>query len=152
MSCILVICCNSYVQGIWFVILIGVYFLQVKNKPWLPWVYTWIWHHHEQGLSNILTQNLDNFLFKKTILHLKRFLRKKLFFIKKWTKLPALTVPSTRQLYTLHQGVLHAPPGSSTPSSRLFLPPLVFSTPYKSVFYTLYLRFLTLHQRGLPVL
>jgi hypothetical protein len=23
-------------------------FLQVKNKPWLPWVYSWIWHHREQ--------------------------------------------------------------------------------------------------------
>ncbi len=23
-------------------------FPQVKNKPWIPWVYTWSWHHHEQ--------------------------------------------------------------------------------------------------------
>jgi hypothetical protein len=22
--------------------------LQVKNKPWPPWVYSWIWHHREQ--------------------------------------------------------------------------------------------------------
>ncbi len=21
---------------------------QVKNKPWHPWVYSWIWHHREQ--------------------------------------------------------------------------------------------------------
>jgi hypothetical protein len=26
------------------VTLTGVYFLQVKNKPWHPWVYTWFWH------------------------------------------------------------------------------------------------------------
>ncbi len=23
-------------------------FLQVKNKPWIPWVYTWSWHRCEQ--------------------------------------------------------------------------------------------------------
>ncbi len=23
-------------------------FLQVKNKPWLPWVYSWIWHRPKQ--------------------------------------------------------------------------------------------------------
>jgi hypothetical protein len=26
---------------------------QVKNKPWLPWVYTWIWHCHEQLLQSL---------------------------------------------------------------------------------------------------
>jgi hypothetical protein len=26
----------------------GVYFSQVKNKPWIPWVYTWSWHRREQ--------------------------------------------------------------------------------------------------------
>ncbi len=25
-------------------------FSQVKNKPWLPWVYSWIRHRHEQFL------------------------------------------------------------------------------------------------------
>jgi hypothetical protein len=29
-------------------ILIDVHFSQVKNKPWLPWVYSWIWHHRKQ--------------------------------------------------------------------------------------------------------
>ncbi len=38
----------SCIQGICFVILIGVYFSQVKNRPWLPWVYSWIWHRCEQ--------------------------------------------------------------------------------------------------------
>ncbi len=37
----------SCIQGIWFIILIGVYFSQVKNKPWHPWVYSLIWHHRE---------------------------------------------------------------------------------------------------------
>ncbi len=54
-SCNVMCSCNMlaipYVQGNWFIILIGVYFLQVKNKPWLRWVYTWIWHHHGQYLS-----------------------------------------------------------------------------------------------------
>ncbi len=26
-------------------------FLQGKNKPWLPWVYSWIRHHRETGTS-----------------------------------------------------------------------------------------------------
>ncbi len=25
-------------------VITGVYFSQVKNKPWIPWVYTWFWH------------------------------------------------------------------------------------------------------------
>ncbi len=29
-------------------IITGVYFSQVKNKPWIPWVYTWSWHCREQ--------------------------------------------------------------------------------------------------------
>ncbi len=29
-------------------IITGVYFSQVKNKPLIPWVYTWFWHCHEQ--------------------------------------------------------------------------------------------------------
>ncbi len=29
-------------------VITGVYFLQVKNKPWIPWVYTWSWHRPEQ--------------------------------------------------------------------------------------------------------
>jgi hypothetical protein len=29
-------------------IVTGVYFSQVKNKPWIPWVYTWSWHRREQ--------------------------------------------------------------------------------------------------------
>ncbi len=29
-------------------IMIDVYFSQVKNKPWLPWVYSWIGHHRKQ--------------------------------------------------------------------------------------------------------
>ncbi len=29
-------------------IITGVYFSQVKNKPWIPWVYTWSWHRREQ--------------------------------------------------------------------------------------------------------
>jgi hypothetical protein len=28
-------------------IITGVYFSQVKNKPWIPWVYTWFWHRRE---------------------------------------------------------------------------------------------------------
>ncbi len=47
-SCINILCCYSCTQGVWFVILIGLYFSQVKNKPWHPWVYSWIWHHREQ--------------------------------------------------------------------------------------------------------
>ncbi len=31
-------------------IITGVYFSQVKNKPWIPWVYTWIWHCRKQLL------------------------------------------------------------------------------------------------------
>jgi hypothetical protein len=27
------------------------FFTQVKNKPWIPWVYTWIWHCCEQVVS-----------------------------------------------------------------------------------------------------
>ncbi len=30
------------------VTLTGVYFLQVKNKPWNLWVYSWFWHRREQ--------------------------------------------------------------------------------------------------------
>ncbi len=30
--------------------LIDVYFSQVKNKPWLPWVYSWIRHCREHGV------------------------------------------------------------------------------------------------------
>jgi hypothetical protein len=29
-------------------IITGVYFSQVENKPWIPWVYTWSWHCREQ--------------------------------------------------------------------------------------------------------
>ncbi len=32
------------------VTLTDVYFSQVKNKPWHPWVYTWFWHRREQSL------------------------------------------------------------------------------------------------------
>ncbi len=32
----------------WFAVLIDVYFSQVKNKPWLRWVYSWIQHRCEQ--------------------------------------------------------------------------------------------------------
>ncbi len=39
---------NHLRPGNWFTSLIAVYFSQVKNKPWLPWVYTWIWHRQEQ--------------------------------------------------------------------------------------------------------
>ncbi len=46
-SCIHILCCYSCTQGIWFVILIDVYFSQGKNKPWHPRVYSWIWHHRE---------------------------------------------------------------------------------------------------------
>ncbi len=35
------------------VILMGVYFSQVKKKPWHPWVHTWFRHHREQKLSYI---------------------------------------------------------------------------------------------------
>ncbi len=28
-------------------IITGVYFSQVKSKPWIPWVYTWFWHCRE---------------------------------------------------------------------------------------------------------
>ncbi len=31
-------------------------FWQVKNKPWRPWVYTWIWHRREQGGRLLLRQ------------------------------------------------------------------------------------------------
>jgi hypothetical protein len=30
------------------VTLTDVYFSQVKNEPWHPWVYTWFWHCREQ--------------------------------------------------------------------------------------------------------
>ncbi len=29
-------------------VITGVHFPQVKNKPWIPWVYTWSWHRREQ--------------------------------------------------------------------------------------------------------
>jgi hypothetical protein len=29
-------------------VITGVYFSQVKNKPWIPWVYAWFWHRHEK--------------------------------------------------------------------------------------------------------
>ncbi len=29
-------------------IITGVYFSQDKNKPWVPWVYTWFWNCREQ--------------------------------------------------------------------------------------------------------
>ncbi len=33
----------------------GVFFSQVKNKPWHTWVYSWIWHRREQlNLSNYM--------------------------------------------------------------------------------------------------
>ncbi len=31
----------------WFVMLTGVHFLEVKNKPWHTWVYAWFRHRHE---------------------------------------------------------------------------------------------------------
>ncbi len=34
-------------------IITGVYFSQVKNKPWIPWVYTWSWHCWEQVCCTI---------------------------------------------------------------------------------------------------
>jgi hypothetical protein len=43
---------NYQRPGNWFTLLTAVYFLQVKNKPWLPWVYTWIWHRREQFIFN----------------------------------------------------------------------------------------------------
>ncbi len=39
---------NCSCSQVKFAILIDVYFLQVKNKPWLPWLYSWIWHRREQ--------------------------------------------------------------------------------------------------------
>jgi hypothetical protein len=30
-----------------------VYFSQVKNKPWYPWIYTWFWHCREHNLSAV---------------------------------------------------------------------------------------------------
>ncbi len=30
----------------------GAFFSKVKNKPWIPWVYTWSWHRCEQ-LTNV---------------------------------------------------------------------------------------------------
>ncbi len=50
---------TSCIQGIWLVILIGVYFSQVKNKPWLPWVYSWTWHRREQSLSVPMSVSLS---------------------------------------------------------------------------------------------
>ncbi len=58
------------IQGIWLLVLISVYFSQVKNKPWLPWVYSWIWHRREQlqktkikqlqwNKNKIISDNLD---------------------------------------------------------------------------------------------
>jgi hypothetical protein len=38
-------------------IITSVYFSQVKNKPWIPWVYTWFWHRREQEL--ILPENVE---------------------------------------------------------------------------------------------
>ncbi len=29
-------------------VITGVYFSPVKNKPWIPWVYTWFWNRREQ--------------------------------------------------------------------------------------------------------
>ena len=36
-----------YIRAMNIRVITGVYFLQVKNKPWIPKVYTWIWHRHE---------------------------------------------------------------------------------------------------------
>ncbi len=44
--------CSSCVR-----IITGVYFSQVKNKPWIPWVYTWSWHRCEHlCLCTVLAQ------------------------------------------------------------------------------------------------
>ncbi len=58
----------SCVQGIWFTILIAIYFSQVKNKPWLPWVCTWIWHRRERWVI------IQRWIFRK--LQLFRGIRK----------------------------------------------------------------------------
>jgi hypothetical protein len=42
-----------------FVILINVYFSQVKNKPWLPWVYSWIQHRREHAGLEKKTAGLE---------------------------------------------------------------------------------------------
>jgi hypothetical protein len=39
----------------------GVYFPQVKNKPWIPWVYTWIWHCREHIFSPFTSLSLFSF-------------------------------------------------------------------------------------------
>jgi hypothetical protein len=36
--------------------------LQVKNKPWLPWVYSWIWHSHEQLEPEKIAWKFQQFL------------------------------------------------------------------------------------------
>ncbi len=48
-SCLIMI---VHVHTSRFTILIDVYFLQVKNKPWLPWVYSWIRHRREHYPSS----------------------------------------------------------------------------------------------------
>ncbi len=55
MSCILVICRNFLCAGNpirntdWCL-----FFPRLKKKPWLPWVYTWIWHRRKQPLQLLL--------------------------------------------------------------------------------------------------
>jgi hypothetical protein len=48
-SCIHISCCKFLHLGNLIRNIDSVYFPQVKNKPWLPWVYTWIRHHRKQG-------------------------------------------------------------------------------------------------------
>jgi hypothetical protein len=53
--------------------------MQVKNKPWLPWVFTWIWHCHEH-LPKADAELLPGFsllvMSVKTDTHTKRLLDK----------------------------------------------------------------------------
>ncbi len=42
------LCCYNYSCLLLFLYWLVLIFLQVKNKPWLPWVYSWIRHRREQ--------------------------------------------------------------------------------------------------------
>jgi hypothetical protein len=53
LTCIISVCSlsmpyNCLLPGNLFTLLTTVYFSQVKNKPWLPWVFNWISYRREQ--------------------------------------------------------------------------------------------------------
>jgi hypothetical protein len=64
-SDVLLMCCHDYLVTYYLCITIIILysriklntdcclFTQVKNKPWLPWVYSWIWHRREQLPSSM---------------------------------------------------------------------------------------------------